>query len=301
MLVPAAGIVLIGAGAFLAVVAGDGDTDGWGTALAGIGALAGVSLVAWIVAATASLVSERRGAMRVLADPVARWPQYSTAAQWEKVVDDDYEALAFHRIEILAPLGLVTALLVGLGIWAAVSGVPEAAFPLGGFWLLFAGLVVGRQWNIQRERRADRRRRLALSPYPSCWISRTGLYDEDHGLVTFDDVVAVDVIEPDRVSGRRKEIREEMREGAPMVADLDALDGRLARSGWSLLELTFDPSQSRSPVDLVLSLVRRVLGGTRGAGRRYVEVVHVRVPPPAAEEARAVATRLARDYGLTTG
>ncbi len=298
MLVPAAGIVLIGAGAFLAVVAGDGDTDGWGTALVGLGALAGVSLVAWIVAATASLVSERRGAMRVVADPVARWPQYSTPGQWEKVIDDDYEALAFHRIEVLAPLGIVTALLAGLGIWAAVSGVPEAAFPLGGFWVLFAGLVAGRQWNIQRERHADRRRRLALSPYPSCWISRSGLYDEDIGLVTFDDLVAVEVIEPDRVSGRRNEIREGMREGSPLVADLDPLDGRLARSGWSLLELTFDPSQSRSPVDLVLSLVQRVLGGARGTGTQYVGIVHVRVPPPAADEARAVAALLADEHGL---
>ncbi len=299
LLVPAGAIVVIGLGAFATAVADDQGTEGWGTALAGLGALAVVPLAVWIVAVVVSRRSERRRATEVLANPVARWPQYATAAQWDEVVEEDHEARAFHRIEVIAPLTIVTALLAGLGAWAAVSGVPEAAFPLGGFWLLFAALVVGRQWNIQRERHADLRRRRALPRGPDCWIARTGLYHEDHGLVTFDDLVAVEVIESDRVSGRRAEVRDDVLGPQPVAAALDPLDGRLARSGWSLLELTFDPARDRSLATAVLSLVRRLLGGATGRVAHHVEIVHVRVPPPAADEAGVVAALLAREHGLT--
>lgn len=294
ILFPAAAVALIGAAAWLATLLG-GDGGGpagtaWVGALAGIGGLVAVAVLAWAVAVTAERAVERRQILRVLEQVIACWPQYASEKQWRQVITQDAKRET-SVADIAWPVGIVTVVVGAIAVGAGLQGMWSAVLVLAAFWVLVSGLVGGRAWSRDRQRRADRHRRERLLPYPACWLAAEAIYHEDWGLVTLDQVTRVRLIPPAEVSGARKRLRSEARAG-DLTVELDPLDLRLARSGWSLLQFTLDEQVARTLWHHLRALVRSRIGRLPD----LVSVVHVRVPPGREAEADGVVAAVTRRW-----
>src|SRR5690606_13852904 len=127
--------------------------------------------------------------------------------------------------------------------------------------------------------------------------SPAGYYHEDAGVVMLDKVTDVRLVPPGEVPGIRKQLRR-ARGGAEIDVDLDPFDSRLARSGWSLLQFTIDPTVERT--------VWHKLGwwfrdwGYRAITER-LSVRHVRVPPGREAEAARILAEVTRAATAVTG
>jgi hypothetical protein len=126
-------------------------------------------------------------------------------------------------------------------------------------------------------------------------LSAEGFYHEDWGLVEIDTVTGVRVIPASEVPGLRKRMLGQARAGE-IDLRLEPLDSQLARSGWSLLQLTLDSRVKRTLWDQ--------LSGLLGADHEHrdpmpISVLHVRVPPGQDAVAGQVAT-LIRTRWLTS-
>jgi hypothetical protein len=302
MLFPAAAIALTAVAVSGATaVFGDpdlpaGERADWAGPLLGIGGITAMVLFLWGGTVTVLRANERRRALRVYANPIARWPQYATGAQWQRVIAHDARATG-HALDFAIPAGIVAAVVAAVTVPAVLQGQPAIAAVLVMFGLVIIGLIGGRDWNAARERRANRQRRERITPYPACWLSTEAIYHEDHGLFPLDHVSEVTVVPPDQVATVRKRLRREQQAGN-LYADLDPLDSRLARAGWSLLQITTDSDLVRTIVDRITDWL-----SSDDEHRHYlspISVRHVRVPPGREAEAEQVAAALRRRW-LTGG
>jgi hypothetical protein len=290
MLYPAGAIACIILGAWVGSrfepdASPDASAD-WTVPGLAIGTMCAALLAGWALTAWALRAGERRAARRVLAAATARWPQYSTTAQWQRVIEAD-AARGASRADILIPIVILSVIFGGLTVAAVFQSLWGLVGGLVGFWLVVVALVGGRHLNERRERRANRIRRERITPFPVCAIGIHGLYNDDYGLVRFDQLGGVNVVAPGDVGERRKQLARQSRDGT-VVVELDPLDRRLSGSGWSLLELTFDSKIARTWADKLAELLRA------GEGRHLhtVEVFFVRVPPDATPSAGDVAATL---------
>lgn len=268
----------------------------WTGPLLGIGAIVAAALLVWTAIVTGSRAGERRRARLVHRDGLARWPQYATEAQWRQVIEKDSRPDG-GWLETAIPIGIVTAVLAAIAVPAGVQRLWSVVVVLAAFGLLVAGLVAGRQWNQRRERRTDRVRREGLTPFPSCVVSAEALYHEDWGLLEIDKLADVQLVPPDQVPGLRKRLLARARAGELDVR-LEPLDTRLARSGWSLLQLTLDSRLERTLWHQVAGFIS---SSDHGRDPMPVTVLHVRVPPGREPEAGQVVALLRNRWLATRG
>jgi hypothetical protein len=292
MLFPAVavGVVAVGVWAGVTVFGDDQSADveaDWTVPMLGIAFIAAVPVVMWAVARTVLLANERRHASTVLAAAIVEWPQYSTTAQWQKVVEDDHRRSATKRTDVLVPVVILTVVIGGLAVWAALAADPAVGLALGAFWLAAMALIAGRTWAAERDRRSGRVRRVRIQPFPRCWVADSGFYHEDSGLVRFDQIAAVEVVEPDRVASYRGSLSSAARKTGSQ-SDLTPLDSRLARSGWSLLAITIDTSVART----LWRKAEHLLRSQEDPRLDWLTTSHVRVPPGHIGEARTAADRI---------
>jgi hypothetical protein len=297
MLFPAAALGIITVAVWLSsTLLGDPDAPEsgasvWTGPLLAIGGFVTMVLLIWAGTASVERASERRKALRVHTTAIARWPQYATEAQWQGVIADGARPTG-GMVNAVIGSAIVAAVVAAIAVWAVLSGEPSAAVVLGAFALVTAGLFTARAWNIDRELRQNQRRRQQLIPYPACWLSAEGFYDEDHGLISLDRMTEVKIIPPAEVPEVRRQLRRQARE-AGVQADLDRLDAQLARAGWSLLQVTSDVRVARTVPDLIMRwLSWREL--------RFhpvpISVLHIRVPPGREPEAGRVADAVTRRW-----
>ena len=266
----------------------------WTGPLLGIGGIVALAAAVWAAIMVGSQAWERQQVRRVYRNALARWPQYATEAQWRQVIEKDSRPDG-NWLETAIPAGILTAVIAAIAVPAGLQRMWSIVTVLAAFWLLLLGLVAGRRWNQRREQRADRRRRERLAPYPACVLSAEGFYHEDWGLVEIDTVTGVRVIPASEVPGLRKRVLGQARAG-DIDLQLEPLDSRLARSGWSLLQLTLDSRVKRTLWDQ--------LSGLLGADHEHrdpmpISVLHVRVPPGREAVAGQVVT-LIRTRWLTS-
>jgi hypothetical protein len=299
MLFPAAAIGLLAVAAFgSTLIFDEGPSQGspdWAVPAAGIGGMVAMVLLLWVGTVMVERATERRRVRRVYATALACWPQYATEPQWQQAIAKA-DRPERHFAEIAWPMGILTVVLGGIGVPAGFSGVWSVTVVLAAFWVLLFGLVAGRRWNADRERRADLGRRRRLTPYPSCCISADAFYDEDRGLVGLEQVTGVRVVAPDEVPQLRKRLLSGARKGE-LTVELDAFDTRLARAGWSLLQFTVDERVARTLWHHLQALLR---AGQHGFSMP-ISVTHVRVPPGREAEAAQVAAAVARRWRTTDG
>lgn len=257
----------------------------WTGPLLGIGGIVGLALAVWAAIMVGSRAMERQQVRRVYRNAVARWPQYATEAQWQQVIERDGRPDG-SWLDTAIPTGIVGAVIAAIAIPAGIQRMWQVVAVLVAFWLLVLGLIAGRRWNQRREQRAEVLRRERLSPYPSCVLSAEGFYHEDWGLVEIDNVADVRVIPSGEVPGLRKRVLGQARAGA-IDLRLEPLDSRLARSGWSLLQLTLDSRIRRTLWDQLVGLIGRDDGHH---DPMPVSLLHVRVPPGHEAEAGQVVT-----------
>jgi hypothetical protein len=269
----------------------------WTGPLLGIGGMVGLGLAVWAAIMIGSRAMERHQVRRVYRNALARWPQYATEAQWRQVIEKDSRPDG-NWLETAIPAGILTAVIAAIAVPAGFQRMWSMVTVLAAFWLLLLGLVAGRRWNQRREQRADRRRRERLAPFPACVLSAEGFYHEDWGLVEIDNVTDVRVIPASEVPGLRKQVLGQARAGE-IDLRLEPLDSRLARSGWSLLQLTLDSRVKRTLWDQ--------LGGLLSSDHQEhrdpmpVSVLHVRVPPGREAEAGQVVTLLRTRWLASAG
>jgi hypothetical protein len=291
MLLPAAAIAVVALCAWLSsllfpdeVTEAAGLETDWTVPLVSIGGIVVMVVLLWAVFVAWGRATERRKALGAFAHGLARWPQYATEAQWrqETAKEDKPEG---NRLDVVIPVGIVTALIGAIAVAAAINDTWALAVVLAGFWVVLVGLVGGRRWNQERERRGNQARRRRLQPYPSCVVAAEALYHEDWGLVTLDQVTEVRVVPPGEVPQTRKRLLSQSRKGEVSV-DLDPFDRRLARAGWSLLQFTLDSRTVRTWWQRIAEVLRAEMPS---ADVMPVSVVHVRVPPGCESEAAHVA------------
>jgi hypothetical protein len=292
MLFPAVavGIVAVGVWAGVTVFGDDqpADVEGdWTTPMLGIAMIAAVPVAMWAVASTVLRANERRHVSAVLAAAIVVWPQYSTTAQWQKVVDDDHRSSATKRTDVVVPVVILTVVIGGLAVWGALAAGPAVGLALGAFWLAAMALIAGRTWAAERDQRSGRARRVRIQPFPRCWVADSGFYHEDSGLVRFDQIAGVEVVEPDRIASHRSSLSSAARKTG-IESDLTPLDSRLARSGWSLLAITIDTSMART----LWRKAEHLLRSQEDPRLDWVTTSHVRVPPGYIGEARTAAERI---------
>lgn len=298
VILPAAAIVVVAAAVWLSsVLFGDSlPADvvvDWTTPLLGIGLLTATVLVIWLAIVVLSRATERSQARRVLGTAIARWPQYATEAQWRQVISKE-DRSGGGIADVLIPVGIILGIGLAIGILAGVSGQWGAGLVVLVFCGLIAAMVLVRHWNQERERRDNRRRRERLLPVPTCWLSAEGFYHEDWGLVKLDQVTDIQVVPPGEVAQLRTRLRRQAREGRLSI-DLDPFDTRLARAGWSLLQLSFDERVRRTIWHHLMELLR-----TPGQSDVMpISVLAVRVPPGREGEADAVAAAVTRRWLAT--
>lgn len=277
----------------------DADTAGaatdWTVPLLGLGGMVAAVLLLWAAIVAVGRAHELRRVREVYARGLARWPQYATEAQWRQVI-------AKHArpdgsvLDVVIPAGLLTVVVGAIAVAAAVGREWTVVVVLAAFWLVLMGLVGGRRWNQERERRADRVRRERLLPYPFCVVAAEGLYDEDSGLVGLDQVTEVRVVPAAEVPQIRKRLLGQVRTGEVAV-ELDPFDSRLARSGWSLLQFTLDSRVARTLWKKAVDLLR---SRDIGSDMARFSLLHVRIPPGCEPEAiRVVAAVQQRWLGNT--
>jgi hypothetical protein len=259
----------------------------WTGPLLGIGGIVGLGLAVWAAIMVGSRAWERQQVRRVYRNALARWPQYATEAQWRQVIEKDSRPDG-NWLETAIPAGIVGAVIAAIAVPAGIQQLWAVVAALAAFWLLALGLIAGRRWNQRREQRADVRRRGRLAPYPACVLSAEGFYHEDWGLVEIDNMTDVQVVPAGEVPGLRKRVLRQARAGEIDVR-LEPLDSQLARSGWSLLQLTLDSRVKRT--------LWHQLGGLLTSDHEHrdpmpVSVLHVRVPPGREAEAGQVITLL---------
>jgi hypothetical protein len=298
MLFPAAALGIITVAVWLSsTLLGDPDAPEsraavWTGPLLAIGGFVTMVLLIWAGTAAAERASERRKALRVHATAIARWPQYATEAQWQGVIADGARPTG-GMLNAVIGSGIVATVVAVIAVWAVLAGEPSAALVLGAFVLVTAGLFIARAWNTDRELRQNQRRRQQLIPYPACWLSAEGFYDEDHGLISLDQVTAVKIIPPAEVPEIRKRLRRLAREGGGQ-SDLDRLDAQLARAGWSLLQVTTDLRVARTIPDRITRWLS--WREFRSDPVAPITVLHVRVPPNREPEAGRVADAVTRRW-----
>ena len=268
----------------------------WTGPLLGIGGIVALAAAVWAAIMVGSQAWERQQVRRVYRNALARWPQYATEAQWRQVIEKDSRPDG-NWLETAIPAGILTAVIAAIAVPAGFQRMWSMVTVLAAFWLLLLGLVAGRRWNQRREQRADRRRRERLAPYPACVLSAEGFYHEDWGLVEIDTVTDVRVIPASEVPGLRKRVLGQARAGE-IDLQLEPLDSRLARSGWSLLQVTLDSRVKRTLWDQ--------LTGLRGTDHEHrdpmpISVLHVRVPPGREAEAGQVITLIRTRWLTSTG
>jgi hypothetical protein len=257
----------------------------WTGPLLGIGGIVGLGLAVWAAVMLGSRALERQQVRRVYRNALARWPQYATRAQWQQVIERDSRPEG-SWLETAIPAGIVGAVIAAVAVPAGVRQMWSVVAVLAAFGLVALGLIAGRRWNQRRERRADVLRRERLAPYPACVLSAEGFYHEDWGLVEIDDVTDVRVVPAGEVPGLRKRVLAQARAGTVDLR-LEPLDSRLARSGWSLLQLTLDSRVRRTLWDQLVGLFGQ---DDDHHDPMPVSVLHVRVPPGREAEAGQVVT-----------
>lgn len=257
----------------------------WTGPLLGIGGMVGLALAVWVAIMLGSRALERQQVRRVYHNALARWPQYATEAQWQQVIKRDSRPDG-SWLETAIPAGIVGAVIAAIAVPAGIQQMWSVVVALVAFGLVALGLVVGRRWNQRREQRADVLRRERLAPYPACVLSAEGFYHEDWGLVEIDNVTDVRVVPAGEVAGLRKRVLRQARAGS-IDLRLEPLDSQLARSGWSLLQLTLDSRVKRTLWD---QLVGPFVHSDYHHDPMPVTVMHVRVPPGHEAEAGQVMT-----------
>jgi hypothetical protein len=298
MLFPAAAIGLVTIAAFTSALLFDegpeSDLSGWIVPGVSLGGIVVMVLLFWVTTVSVERALERRQVRRVYAHTLARWPQYATEAQWQQVIAKDARS-ELNVANIAWPMGILTAIMIPIGVGAGFAGIWSVTVVLAAFWVLVFGLVAGRNLSAERVRRNNRRRRERLDPYPACHLAAEGLYHEDWGLVTLDQVAEVRVISPEDVPQLRSRLLSGARKGE-MSVELDPFDTRLARSGWSLLQFTIDDKITRTIWHHVQALLRT---GQHGF-HMSISIFHVRVPPGHEAEAAQVAAAVTRRW-ITAG
>jgi F0F1-type ATP synthase assembly protein I len=299
MLLPAAAIAVVTGGAVLSsVLFGDDLPEGvsvetdWVVPLVGIGGIVVAVLVIWAATVMLSRARERWQVLRVFDTAVARWPQYATEAQWRQVIAKE-DKPSESKVDVIVPAGIVLGVGLAIAIPAGFSGMWGIGLVVMLFCGMIAGMVVVRRWNLERERRNNRTRRERLAPYPSCWLSADAFYHEDWGLITLDLLTDIQVVPAAEVAQLRTRLRKQARDG-DLSIDLDPFDTRLARSGWSLLQLTLDDRVVRTLWHWIVDWFRDPTAGEI----MPISVLSVRVPPgrepEAAEVVKAVTGRWLR-------
>jgi hypothetical protein len=118
-------------------------------------------------------------------------------------------------------------------------------------------------------------------------VADSGFYHEDGGLVRFDQIAAVQVVEPDQVASHRSRLSSTTRRTG-IQSDLTPLDTRLAKAGWSLLAVTIDTSVART----LWRKAEHLLRSQEDPRLDWVTTSHVRVPPGHIGEARTAAEHI---------
>lgn len=291
-LVPGAFAVLVWLGTWF----GGGERADWSTPALGIGTIVALGVLTWVVLTIWLRVNERRHAAAAVADPLAVWPQYSTAAQWGKEVEQRLEHLRPDPLQVVGPAAVLSVAVVLIAGISAATGDAGAslvggAITIGSIWVV-AGLTIA-----VRARLADRviertgARLLGIEPFPRCWVAEEGAYFEDTGLVRFHHLAAVDVVAPGEVPAHRTALRE-AGVSTGFETDLTPLDTRLSKSGWALLAL----SRHSAVTHTFWLKLERAFRGPSGRRMDWADVVHVRIPPADVDRAGDVAERIRRRW-----
>jgi hypothetical protein len=269
-----------------------GESADWSLPLLFVAAAAAMFVVCWIISVLVLRAGERRDVRRVLAEPIASWPQYASVEQWTAFVASEREAAGGTRLVSLAPVAAVAA--TGGGV-ALGSSLGSATFggALGGFVgaLLLAGW--GSRLRTSRYGHALDRHRDRVVGTPRRTVSTHGVLDDDLGVTSFTHLAGVSHVDSADVLPRRAAVAAARRQGH-VIAKLDPIDRRLAKAGWSFLELTFDQRVTHGFAPRLLRLLEPWYA--RSTGMRWVELV--RVPPAASAEADAVVAALRSEYQL---
>ncbi len=274
---------------------GDSSAD-WSTPALGIGTIVALGVATWLVLTVWLRVNERRHAERVLAAPMAVWPQYSTTAQWAKAVDERLERLPADPLQVVGPAAVIRAAVVLIAAVAAATGdagtsVLGGVIALGAVWVIAGVLIAVRSWFSRRAIARVGAGLHAIQPFPRCWVGEDGVYFEDTGLVRLHHLAAVDVVAPGDVPAHRTSLRKSGL-ATGFETDLTPLDTRLSKSGWALLAL----SRHSAITHTFWSKVERAFRGPSGRRMDWADVVHVRVPPDDVARARDVAARIRRRW-----
>lgn len=273
-----------------------GETADWTLPLAFVAAVVALFVIFWVVSFVVLRATERRDVRRVLAAPIARWPQFASDEQWRGFVSRDRESERTNaRLLRLAPVGAVATAVGGLALGAALgSAMIGGAF--GGF---AAGLILAgsaSRLRSLRQRRALDAHRDRLVGIPHRTVSLRGVLDDDLGVTAFTQLAGA-VHVPSADLGTRRAATAAARRRGDVIANLDPIDRQLAKAGWSFLELTFDQRVARGFAANALRLLEQ--WHARSTGMRWVQTI--RVPPDASAEADAVATALTARYRLDSG
>ncbi|MGH9132857.1 MAG: hypothetical protein ACRDZZ_02895, partial [Ilumatobacteraceae bacterium] len=126
MLFPAGAIGLITLGVWVGTWL-DGEPDAtastdWTVPGVALGTMCVALVIAWALTAMALRAGERRAARRVLAGAIARWPQYSTPAQWQRVIENDARRGA-KPADAIIPIVILSVVFAALTGWAAVESL----------------------------------------------------------------------------------------------------------------------------------------------------------------------------------
>src|SRR5690606_24055004 len=123
---PVAAIAVVGLAVLGATaVFGDGALEAagvesdWTGPLLGIAGLVGFGLAVWVAVMLGSRALERRQVQRVYRNAVARWPQYATEAQWQRVIERDGRPEG-SWLETAIPAGIVGGVVVAIAIPAGL-------------------------------------------------------------------------------------------------------------------------------------------------------------------------------------
>jgi hypothetical protein len=270
-----------------------GEHTDWTLPLAFVAAVMLLFVACWVVSALVLRAMEERDVRRSLADPIACWPQYESHDQWAAFVARERStAPPTSRLVRLAPVAAVAVTATGLAVGAPFDGAMIGG-SLGGF---VGGLILTGWWSRVRTSRLDRAldaHRDRLADVPGCTVSLRGVLDDDLGVTTFTHLARASHVSSADLPSRRAELAAARRRGDGMAA-LDPIDRRLAKAGWSFLELTFDQRVTRSFAAGVLRLFEP--WHVRSAGLRWTLLV--RVPPGASAEADVCAAALQARFRL---
>lgn len=296
ILLPVAIIGLVTVAVWLSVTvmggadAPDADVD-WTVPALGIGGAAVVLLLIWAGTVALWRNRERHQVRQVLSNVLVHWPQFATEEQWRREIAES-DKPSVRKSDVVVPAVIVAAVVLVIAVPAAVNELWAMAAAVVTFGAVVVALLLGRYVISERERRADRRWRERLGPIPSCWLSAEAIYHENWGLLTLDRLTGISVVPPSEVSTLRKRLLSESRKGETDV-DLDPWDARLARSGWSLLQLSFDERLIRTPWHRFQDLLRN---DHRAREIMPISVTFIRVPPGREGEATGVAAEIGRRW-----